>query len=182
MTDVGDLELVSECLEGNANAFGTLIDRYQKVVFNTALKMVNDYNDAQDIAQTVFVKAYEKLDTFNPTYKFFSWLYRMVVNESINWQKKKKYHKELDHKIVSIGKTPDKILDDKELSESLRGAIVELPIDYRVVIIFRHFEDLTYKEMGEALKIPEKTIKSRLFTARKLLCDILIKRGIVNND
>lgn len=182
MTDVGDLELVNECLEGNVNAFGTLIDKYQVTVFNTALKMVNDYNDAQDIAQTVFVKAYEKLDTFNPSYKFFSWIYRMVVNESINWQKKKKYHKELDHKIVSIGKTPDKILDDKELSESLRSAIVELQIDYRVVIVLRHFEDLTYREMGDLLKIPEKTIKSRLFTARKLLCDILIKQGIVNND
>jgi len=182
MTDVGDLELVSECLEGNANAFGTLIDRYQKIVFNTALKMVNDSNDAQDIAQTVFLKAYEKLDTFNPDYKFFSWIYRMVINEAINWQKKKKYHKELDHKIVAIEKTPDRILDDKELSESLRDAIVELPTDYRVVIIFRHFEDLTYKEMEKVLKIPEKTVKSRLFTARKLLCDILINRGIVNND
>jgi len=182
MTDQGDLELVNECLGGDAKAFGTLIDRYQVTVFNTAMKMVNDYNDAQDIAQTVFVKAYEKLDTFNPTYKFFSWIYRMVVNESINWQKKKKYHKELDHKIVSIEKTPDRIFDDKELSESLRDAIIKLPADYRVVIICRHFEDLTYKEMGHVLKIPEKTIKSRLFTARRLLCDILIKRGIVKND
>ena len=179
MTDVSDLDLVSECLGGNSRAFGTLIDRYQMTVFNTALKMVNDYNDAQDIAQTVFAKAYEKLDTFNPTYKFFSWIYRMVVNESINWQKKKKYHKELDHKVISIGKTPDRVLDDKELSESMRDAIVELPPDYRTVIISRHFEDLTYKEMAQTLKIPEKTIKSRLFTARKLLCDILIKRGIV---
>ena len=76
MTEQEDLRLVEECLKGNTDAFGLLVENYQKAIFNMALRMVNDYDDAQDITQSVFVKAYGKLDGFNPKYKFFNWIYR----------------------------------------------------------------------------------------------------------
>ncbi len=72
MTELGDFYYVEECLRGHPNAFEPLIDKYQKPIFNAALRMLNNYEDAQDVTQSVFVKAFEKLDSFNPKYKFYS--------------------------------------------------------------------------------------------------------------
>ena len=82
VNEVDDIALVEMCLTGDTAAFGTLVDRHQQAVFNVALRMVNRYEDAQDIAQTVFLKAYRNLSSYKAEYKFFSWIYRMVVNRS----------------------------------------------------------------------------------------------------
>ncbi|MFQ5771497.1 MAG: RNA polymerase sigma factor [bacterium] len=182
MTEPKDSALVKECLAGNTKAFEFIIDRYQKPIFNVALRMVNDYEDAQDVTQAVFVKAFEKLDTFKPKFKFFSWIYRMVINESINFINQKKQVDKLDRAFLSKAKTPEQNYLDIELREKIQKALMDLPIDYRVVIILRHFEELSYNEMSYILKIPEKTVKSRLFTARQNLRNILLKKGIVTHD
>ncbi|MCH8872699.1 sigma-70 family RNA polymerase sigma factor, partial [candidate division KSB1 bacterium] len=110
MTELGDFHYVKECLQGHPNAFEPLIDKYQKPIFNAALRMLNNYEDAQDVTQSVFVKAFEKLDLFNPKYKFFSWIYRMVINESINFLNKRKRIEELDSNIITVEKNPEKKL------------------------------------------------------------------------
>lgn len=182
MTELDDLTLVKDCLGGDTKAFESIIDKYQKPIFNVALRMVNDYEDAQDITQSVFVKAFENLNTFNPKFKFFSWIYRMALNESINFLKQRKHHEALQPAILSREKTPEEHYEDIEMCERIQDALMYLPIDYRAAIILKHFEDFSYKEMSVILDLPEKTVKSRLFTARQQLKDILLKQGIVTYD
>jgi RNA polymerase sigma-70 factor (ECF subfamily) len=177
-----DKELVKECLDGNQRAFGSLVDRYQKVVFNVAYRMLNDYDAAEDITQTVFIKGYERLDSFNPKYRFFSWLYRIAINESLNHINQHKRLTELSPDMVSRDKTPDEIYSDTELSLKMGEALMELAPDYRTAIVLRHFRNLSYKEMSEILQIAEKTVKSRLFTGRQLLRKVLVARGMVGNE
>ncbi|MFQ5824372.1 MAG: RNA polymerase sigma factor [bacterium] len=182
MTEQDDFKLVRECLEGNPKAFELIIDKYQKPIFNIALRLINDYEDAQDITQSVFIKAFENLDTFNPKYKFFSWIYRIVVNESINFLNQRKHLEKLDKNFISKEKTPEEHYYEIEMCERVQDALMDLQIYYRTVIILRHFEDLSYREISYILDTPEKTVKSRLFTARQLLRNILLKKGIVKHD
>ena len=104
MDDGDDAELVNRCLSGDQLAFEPLVTRYQKVLFNVALRMVGNYEDARDIAQTAFVKAFEKLDTYDPRYRFFSWIYRIMMNESLNYLQRRKFHEPLD---VNLSSTSD---------------------------------------------------------------------------
>ena len=178
MTEPDDLILVKESLNGNEKAFEKIVDRYQETIFNVALRMVNDLDHAKDITQTVFLKAFEKLGTFKREYKFFSWLYRMVLNESINFIKQRKHFLELDESITCNRGTPEEVYSATELGRTVREVLMELQIDQRTVIILRHFEDLSYREIGHILNLKEKTVKSRLFTARKLLHQAILRRGI----
>jgi RNA polymerase sigma-70 factor (ECF subfamily) len=182
MTELNDFMLVKDCMKGNTKSFEAIIDKYQRPIFNVAMRMLNNYDDAQDITQSVFVKAFENLSNFNPKFKFFSWIYRMAVNESINFLNQKKRHDGLDPNILSKEKTPEENFNDIEMSQRIQDALMYLPIDYRAVVILRHFEDFSYKEMSFILNISEKTVKSRLFTARQLLKDILAKKGILIHD
>jgi RNA polymerase sigma-70 factor (ECF subfamily) len=178
MSNDRDLKLVRLCLKGEKKAFEELIDKYQGKIFNVALRMVNDYDDAKDISQTVFIKAYNRMDTFKPKYKFFSWLYRMLINESLNFLEKKRQHMKLEQDIVSQEKNPEERYHQNELNKIVDEAVGELPVDYRVAIVFRHFANLSYKELSYVLDIPIKTVKSRLYTARQVLAKIFTERGI----
>ncbi len=180
MSELDDIALVNRCLQGHTEAFAQLVDRYQGPIFNVALRMLNNFDDAEDVAQSVFVKAFERLLSFDPKYKFFSWIYRMAVNESINFMSKRKPVEAMPAQVVAPDKRPDERFDDQELNERVHRAIMELQIDYRAVIILKHFEEFSYQEIGFILEIPEKTVKSRLFTSRRQLRDILLKRGIVS--
>lgn len=174
-----DATLVRSCLEGNNTAFETLIRKYEKPIYNLAFRMLRDRDDAQDITQTVFVKAYEKLDTFNPAHQFFSWIYRIAVNESINFSKKSKRMDEYESGVsASEPATQADAYSNDSLGEEIGEAIRLLKVDYRMVLVLKHYHDFSYHEMGEILDIPEKTVKSRLFSARQQLKEILSARGI----
>lgn len=181
MSDSEDKTLIKRCLTGDSRAFERLIEKYQKPVFNAAMKIVGEYEDARDIAQTVFIKAYEKLESFNFEFKFFSWIYRMTVNEAINFASRHRAQNNIDPDNISDPNTPEVIYKRNKLSSEVDNAIGELPLDYRLVVIFRHWVDLPYRDIGYILDIPENTVKSRLYSARRLLADIMIKRGLVIN-
>ncbi len=178
MSHEHDKRIVRQCLAGDTELFGTLVERYQIQLFNAALKFVQNYDDAVEITQSVFVKAFEKLHTYDPKFRFFSWIYRMIINESLNFVNRKKHFEELSPAFVSEAKTPLESFQDAELNDFVQDAIMKLEIDYRAVIVLRHFGDLSYKDMSYVLDLPEKTVKSRLFTARSMLRDILITKGI----
>lgn len=180
MTETDDKTLIRRCLSGDTRAFESLVDRYQKPVFNLAMRMVNNYDEARDIAQSVFIKAFEKLNSFDERYRFFSWIYRITVNESINFINKEKRRKELSEHALPRVKTPAESFDDHELSDRIWDAVVDLQVKYRIVIMLRYFHSLTYSEISYILGIPEKTVKSRLFTARRLLSDIFTERGMMS--
>jgi len=171
-------ELLVRCLDGDGGAFGELIDRYQRVLFNVSLRMVENREDARDITQTVFLKAYENLGSFDRKHRFFSWVYRITINESLNHLCKNRRLEPLDESFQSRETGPEEECARSLLSDSIQAALLELTPDYRQVIVLRHFAQLTYQEMSGVLEVPEKTVKSRLYTARQLLGDIFSKHGI----
>ena len=166
-------------MKGNNKAFERLVNKYQKPIYNLALRMLKEPEDAEDIAQTVFVKAYEKLDSYDPSHQFFSWIYRIAVNESLNFAKHQKRMEEYESGVTDVQhRTPEEDYRRGELSDYIGDAISRLKLDYRLVLVLKHYHDFTYLEMSEVLQIPEKTVKSRLFTARQRLKEILEKEGI----
>lgn len=171
-----DFIIVSECLNGNGRSYEKIVDKYQKIIFRLANKFVRDFDDAEDITQSVFVKAYENLSKYNPKYKFFSWLYRITINEAINFEKRKKNTGAIDENIRSLEQDPDKIYDNNVLNNNIIEALMCLDMIYRLPIVLKHFLDYSYSELSDLIGVPEKTIKSRLFTGRQLLKDILIKK------
>jgi RNA polymerase sigma-70 factor (ECF subfamily) len=134
---------------------------------------LNDYEDAADVAQSVFIRVYENLEKFSARYKFFSWLYKITINESLNFLKQRKEIGGIAAEEVADAKTPEDLYKDVELSESIQQALMQIGLDYRLVIVLRYFQDLSYNEISYVLDTPEKTIKSRLFTARNLLKNIM---------
>ena len=179
MQEIDDKDLVKRCLNGDLKAFESLLTRYQKPVFNVALRLLSNTADAADVTQATFIKAYEKLSSYDHRYKFFSWLYRIAVNASLNLLEQKKRSDLLGDEDVSDGNRLEEELHAAERVEKLEDAILSLSVEYRVVIVLKHFHDLSYEEMGMILDIPEKTVKSRLFTARQMLKDILTKAGLM---
>ena len=175
MDDQDDAGLVARCLRGEADAFEPLVARYQRVLFNVALRMVDDYEDARDVTQSAFVKAYEKLDSYDPRYRFFSWIYRIMLNESLNLMRARRPRAPLD-RVPASSADPQRDQEAREVGERVRSALQELTREQREVIVLRHFGELTYEEMAVALALPEKTVKSRLFTARRRLADVLLER------
>ena len=182
MSEEQDEKLVQRCLEGDRRAFEALVEKYQKIVFNVALRMTRDHADAQDIAQSAFIKAYEKLNTFDPKFKFFSWLYRIVVNESLNFLTQRRKFEELDEELVSDDTSPEDVEQENATERKIQDCLMELRVEHRVIVVLKHLQDLSYGEISNILDIPEKTVKSRLFTARAILRGLLLKKGIAKHD
>jgi RNA polymerase sigma-70 factor, ECF subfamily len=178
MKEAEDLELVRRTLSGDRNAFGSLVERYQNPVYTLALRMMGDRDEAEEVAQSAFVKAYEKLASFDPGFKFFSWLYRITHNEAVNALERKQRHEVLDEGLEAED-LPDVRSDFNDL---VNDCLLELNVDHRSVIVLKHFEGLTYDEIGRTLGITEKKVKSRLFSARTVLRDIMTRKGIRSDD
>lgn len=173
--DDQDRALIKRYLEGEGDAAGGLVDRYQKPLFNVALRMLDNAQDAEDVTQTVFFNAFLKLRTYDPRYKFFSWVYRMAVNESLNLLKSRKQTMTLDDE-PAIPAPEDTADEATELQRQVGNALMSLKPDDRAVMILRHFVFFSYEEIADVLEIPVKTVKSRLFTARERLRLILRER------
>jgi RNA polymerase sigma-70 factor (ECF subfamily) len=170
---------IERCRQGDLEAFGTLIDRYERPVYNAILHMVGNAEDAREICQQVFMKAFEHLDTYDANRRFFSWIYRAAINESINHLKSRRPSEPLDDRLVYPQPDPAQTYEEAERRERLQKTIQSLDENYRTVLILRHFVHLSYREMADVLKVPEKMVKSRLFTARQLLRQALEGKGHV---
>jgi RNA polymerase sigma-70 factor, ECF subfamily len=179
MNDGDVARLVTESRQGCQESFEKLLRLYEAPIFNAAYRILNNYEDARDVTQNVFLKAYENLDSFDQSYRFFSWIYRIAVNESINMRTAKRPLDNLEDVTIKEDNTPEKALSQTELDEIIQRALMSLETDYRVVIVLRHFHNCSYKDIGEILDLPEKTVKSRLFTARSLLRDSLSRKGVL---
>jgi RNA polymerase sigma-70 factor (ECF subfamily) len=179
MKSRADAELVRACLSGDQRAFETLVRTYERPVYNVALRILKDPDDAADVAQNVFVKAYQSLGSFDESREFFSWVYRIAINESINFGKRNKRRDEYESGVTAaLAPTQEASHGARVLRDEVIDAIGRLTMDYQMVIVLRHFHDFSYEEMAEVLSIPEKTVKSRLFSARQQLKEILAEMGI----
>ncbi len=181
MDEKSDAQLVQSCLMGDVRAFERLVEKYQKTVYNIAFRMTASFDDAEDITQTVFIKIYEQLDKFNPKFKFFSWLYRIALNESLNARKHKKRFAELDDAHLFANSTDDDY-NTRETNERLQEALLLISAEHRLLIVLKHFEGLSYQEIAFCLDLSDKKVKSRLYDARQMLKNVLMTRGMLHND
>lgn len=168
-----DADLARRCLAGDVDAFAPLVGRYQRVLFNTALRLVGNAEDARDVTQTAFVKAFEKLASFDPERKFFSWIYRIMMNESLNLVRARRPQLPLDSCLPAPGGDPQRHVQCRELGERVQAALASLPAEQREAVVLRHFAELSYAEMSLATGVPETTVKSRLYAARQRLLALL---------
>ena len=168
-----DRALVRRFSDGERAAGDELVNRYHRSVFNVALRMLGNVQDAEDVTQTTFGNAFAALDSYDPRYRFFSWIYRMTVNESLNTIKRRRNVVSLDGSFDVAA--PGSISQSQAEAEDRVGrALLELKPDDRAVVVLKHFVSFSYEEISDVLEIPVKTVKSRLFTARERLRESLL--------
>jgi len=173
-----DQALIEKCKRGDRKALEELVGHYEKPLFNAAYRILGNPDDAADVTQVAFMKAFEHLGQYDPKYKFFSWIYRIAVNEAINLYKRGKVQQPLDETEIAGTRGPDADVEAGDLSREIQVGLMGLTEDYRTVVVLRHFSECSYREISDILQIPEKTVKSRLYSARQLMKDALQSRGV----
>jgi len=179
-----DYKIVQQVLKGRKDAFAELVEKYKKQVYNVAYRMTNDPEVAMDISQEAFVKIYKNLAQYNPQYKFSSWLLKSVNNLCVDYfRTRNDKTASLDvimeagaEGLLSGSNVASSSAEEFEKNEArlelraiLKEAISQLPLDYKSVVVLRHLQNLSYKEISQILNLPMGTIKARIFRARKLL-------------
>ena len=172
-----DDQIIQSCLSGNTDSFKFLVDKYQVRIINTCYKYTKNLDDAQDVAQEVFIKAYSNLSKFKFESKFYSWIYRIAVNTSLNYvnSKEKRREKEtISEESCQIDDTsptsdPKDYYNMTELVGKVQPLIGKLPEDLRILIELYEIYDYTYEEISKKLSLPIGTVRSRLHRARNML-------------
>ncbi len=167
--------IIERILAGQVDQYKILMIKYQNPVFRLILKIVGNYDDAKDLTQDVFVKTFESIGQYKPQYKFFSWIYRIAINEALLFVKRRKNFRQIDS-VTDLGiHLPEQTSDYEHREKLLNHAIGGLSESYKSVVLLKYYSDLSYTDMAAILEIPEKTVKSRLFDARKILREKLVK-------
>jgi len=170
--------LVARSLEGDVPAFGELVARYQRVVYTVALRMSGNAEDARDVTQTVFLKAWRGLAGFDPGRRFFSWIYRISVHECLNHRRGRARLEPLMDVHEAAGPGPEQSVEAHETEQVVQCALARLSAGDREILILRHFLDQSYGDIAATLGTQEKTVKSRLFAARQRLRAELARSGV----
>jgi RNA polymerase sigma-70 factor (ECF subfamily) len=170
-----DPTLVRRCLAGDRRAFEELVLRYQRPVYNAALRMLHERQDALDVAQTTFMKAFEHLASYDPSHRFYSWIYRIAVNETLNALGSRKPAAKINDEEPDETPGPERQLEGEQASRALEDALMRITPELRSVVILRHVMHLSYQDMADILQLPPKTVKSRLYSARQLLREQLLR-------
>ena len=176
-----ELELVERARKGDRQAFGVLVERYQRRVVGVVLAVVHNPEDAVELAQETFVRAYQNLGKFEERSSFSTWLYRIAVNLAIDWRRHESRHVTLrgEEAEAELDRIPSAVGDSfkevarGETAEKIRDALDELTPEQRTVILLREVEGLSYDEIAEVLRCPRGTVMSRLFYARGRLRELL---------
>ncbi|MGB6603882.1 MAG: sigma-70 family RNA polymerase sigma factor [Steroidobacteraceae bacterium] len=175
MNEEDDPTLVVRSRGGDREAFEHLVVRYQKPVFNVALRMLHNRQDAMDVAQTTFLKAFEHLGDYDPAFRFYSWLYRIAINESLNVLAVRKRLAEPVAEAIDERPGPERVAEGDQALEAIESALMLIKPELRAVVALRHIANLSYEDMAQVLGLPEKTVKSRLHSARELLREHLLR-------
>lgn len=169
-----DAQLVALALQGNHDAYGELVRRHQTFAYNVALRVVGNRADALDVTQDAFVRAYDALASFDATRPFAPWLSAIVTNLALNFVQRKRPAMELPEDLRATPQSdPAQRVLDSEQQARVRAALRALPPQWRAVIELRHFQDLSYDEIANALDMPLSDVKSHLFRARQKLKQLL---------
>ncbi|OLC70455.1 MAG: hypothetical protein AUH87_04465 [Deltaproteobacteria bacterium 13_1_40CM_4_54_4] len=177
LVELSDWELVQKCQSGEMSAFEDLVSRYYQKVYMVILGLLRNRDDAMEVAQETFFRAYRKIKSFQGGSSFYTWLYRIAVNIAIDTQRRQKrnpldFRETMDEVLEEqneVAKDPFSDVHDKELRDRLVEAINDLTPEHKAVIVLRTLEGLSYKDIGEILGCSEGTVMSRLHYARKKL-------------
>jgi RNA polymerase sigma-70 factor (ECF subfamily) len=174
MSAPSDRDLIQRARRGDAEAFGELVIRYQTSVFNVCYRILHERLEAQDMTQETFLRARERLQTFDDERLFGPWIRRVAANACLNHLEAQKQTAPLDEeRAADEGHGPESQVEARERSEQIRSALAALPVHYRVIIELRHYQGLSYDEIAAELHVPLSDVKSHLFRARKLLAEKL---------
>jgi RNA polymerase sigma-70 factor (ECF subfamily) len=178
MPDPSDQALVHETRGGDIEAYGAVVRRYQTSVFNVCYRMLGERREAEDLTQETFVRAYQRLNTYDPARPFGPWIRRIAANMCLNHLKRnRRIWLPLDdeHDLPDAGPGVDlaTAVEEKVDRSRIRDAIQALPPHYRAVIELRHFQGLSYEETARALSLPLSDVRSHLYRARQLLAERL---------
>ena len=175
--EIGDAELASKAKRGDIDAFGELVERYKERAYMIALGFVGNADDAMDLSQEAFVKAFKAMGSFKDGCDFYPWFYAILRNTCFNFLRKRKTRKEssLDaareygFDVVDGAPDPSATLEHKEMRAVVRSEINNLAPVHKEILLLRHYELLSYKQMAGVLECPIGTIMSRLYAARQTL-------------
>jgi len=181
-TDASDRELVRLCRRGDERAAHALVSRFQRPLFSVIVRMVRNEELAEDLAQEAFVRAFDRLDTYDPTYRFSSWLFKIGHNLTVDHLRKKELDTVSIHgapdatteerqeatavTLESREETPEKRFEARQLGEEIEEAIGALRPQYREAVLLRHVEGCSYAEIAEIMEIPLGTVKTYIHRAR----------------
>ncbi|HEV2884922.1 MAG TPA: sigma-70 family RNA polymerase sigma factor [Pyrinomonadaceae bacterium] len=174
-----DEQIVERALTGDAEAFGEIVQRWERRIFALSFGMLGREEDARDATQETFLAAFRNLRAFRGEAKVSSWLHRIAVNQCITRQRRAKVRNErgLDSEeeknaasfAAPVQYSPSRVAESLERTEAVRRAVNSLPTDLRQVVVMKEFEELTFKEIADVLELPLSTVKSRLYTALRQL-------------
>lgn len=178
-----EYSIIRQCLNGNADMYAILVERYKDMIYNIAYRMLGDMEAANDIAQESFISAYVALKDFKRDSKFSSWLCSITINKCKDYLRTKKDTISIDEIAeVSTAKiaTPEETVYKRQLDQDIQIALNELPEDYREAIVLKHIEGLDYKEMEDILGISANALKVRTHRGREMLKKLLKERGFID--
>ena len=189
MTREEEIRIVQKVIRGDVNAFEKLVLEYEKSVYNIALRMTGNSEDASDMTQEAFIKAYNSLQSFRGDSKFSVWLYRIATNVCLDFLRSRSRKptvslsvednegEEVQLDVADESQSPELLLDRQMTRESVRRGLETLSPEYRQILLLREIRGLSYDEISQALGLEVGTVKSRIFRARKKLCTFLLQDG-----
>ncbi len=181
--------IVRKVLQGNVNAFEKLVTEYEKGVYAIALRMTGNPEDASDMTQEAFIKAYNSLQSFRGDSKFSVWLYRIASNVCLDFLRSRNRKptvslsveddagEETQLDVADESQSPELLLERSLTRDAVQRGLQALPPDYRQILLLREIQGLSYEEIADVLRIEVGTVKSRIFRARKRLCAFLVEDG-----
>jgi len=189
LTREEEIRIVQKVIRGDVNAFEKLVLEYEKSVYNIALRMTGNSEDASDMTQEAFIKAYNSLQSFRGDSKFSVWLYRIATNVCLDFLRSRSRKptvslsvednegEEVQLDVADESQSPELLLDRQMTRESVRRGLETLSPEYRQILLLREIRGLSYDEISQALGLEVGTVKSRIFRARKKLCTFLLQDG-----
>ncbi len=174
-----DAQLLAACATGKTRAFRKLVEKYKRRAYYVALGLVGSRDDAWDLSQEAFIRIWNSRSRFDPERPFWPWFYAVLANLCKNWLRDREVRIRHADNIRRLeqdrrgGRNPESILTENETQRKVWAAIEELPFKFREIIVLRHFQDMAYEEIAAQLGIPEGSVMSRLFYARKKLRELL---------
>ncbi|WCK54804.1 RNA polymerase sigma factor SigW [Aneurinibacillus sp. Ricciae_BoGa-3] len=179
--DLAEQRIILRTKKGDREAFAELVDLYKDRVYRIAYRMLGNKQEAEDVAQETFLKVYANIQSYDPNYKFSTWIYRIASNLCIDQIRKRKQTFSLDAEVTGsdgldwhdrlpdANQGPEETVITDELQEEVQSAIMKLSPNYRAIMILRYIEDLSLQEISEAISLPISTIKTRIHRGREAL-------------